>query len=155
MSFTPLRSVKATGALGVKFKVLMNYSLIISGISALIACGALWVSHRNHLATAKLKRRDRQRVIRLGACELNTRASSLLGKFALIESVLPAAQKSKPVKERYAGLLAITENLDALIIKTATDAPDAELDDMEVSLQKVLGAVRESEEQADLILGRI
>lgn len=133
----------------------MDYSLFISAISALVACGALWVAYRSHVAVKESQKNERHKAIRLRACELNTRVSSLLGKYALIESVLPAAQKEKPVMERYAGFLAITENMDALINKAVTDTSDAELNDMEISLQQVLGAVRESEERVDLILSRI
>lgn len=123
-------------------------SAIFAGIATLIS---YWMYRDNKF----LRRNDRIMSLRVRACELHSRASNVLSKFVLAKKIGPEPETDSSIMNRYQGMLAITENLDALLVRTASEATDAGLDDMELSLRRIEGELVSNEQKLDLVLDRI
>ncbi|EON90556.1 hypothetical protein MARLIPOL_18113 [Marinobacter lipolyticus SM19] len=128
---------------------------MISAISAIVACIATWISYRMYQDNRVLRRNDRIMGLRVRACELHSRASNVLNKFMLAAKFGPEPEADASIMSRYQGMMDITENLDALLVRAASDASNAGLDDMELSLRRIEGELQSNEQRLDLILERI
>jgi hypothetical protein len=133
----------------------MGASEMISAISAIFAGTATLISYWMYRDNKSLRRNDRIMSLRVRACELHSRASNVLSKFVLVTKIGPEPEADSSIMNRYQGLLDITENLDSFLVRAASEATDARLDDMELSLRRIEGELKSNEQKLNLVLDRI